>query len=287
LGRVSKPALLRPRSSAQLAQQRVNQLASRVLSREPSRGRTPSGDEVSRARASQSSLGLRESGHRTWVQEVLYGSASPVYDAFVRWAFWPLGGETACRQQFARWLSIEPGQTIASLCCGTGTTDRALIAIEPSVAITGVDLGQSQLARARHKDRTHHIDYRLGNASETGLAGASFDRVLIVGALQEMPHRHRLVVLREAKRLCRLDGRVLGIEIGRTKTRWSAICRGAWLLHWVPGNPETATTRELVASSLSAEMQAVGLVPTARYTTRPDWFEGILARRDNGDGEQV
>lgn len=224
-------------------------------------------------------LALRASGHRSRVQEVLYGSASPLYDAFARWAFWPLGGEAACRRQFARWLSIEPNQTIASLCCGTGSTDRALLAREPSAVITGIDLGRSQLARARRKDRTSSIDYQRGDAAATGLPSAGFDRVLIVGALQEMPRARRLDVLREARRLCRRDGRVLGVEIGRTQTRWSSICRGAWLLHWMPGNPETATTRELVASSLSAEMQAVGLVPIERNTTRPDWFEGILARR--------
>jgi ubiquinone/menaquinone biosynthesis C-methylase UbiE len=222
---------------------------------------------------------LRASGHRSRVQEVLYGSASPIYDVFARWAFWPLGGEVACRQQFAGWLSIEPNQSVVSLCCGTGTTDRAMLALEPSIAITGIDLGRSQLARARRKDRTQKIDYLLGDAGATGLPDESFDRVLIVGALQEMWHAQRLAVLREARRLCRRDGRVLGVEIGCTETRWSSIWRGAWLLHWVPGNPETATTRELVAGSLSAEMQAVGLVPIERNSTRPDWFEGILARR--------
>lgn len=228
--------------------------------------------------ASRLARPLRDSGHRSRVQEVLYGSASPIYDAFVRWAFWPLGGERACREQFARWLLIEPNQTMVSLCCGTGTTDRALLALEPSVSITGIDLGRSQLARARKKDRTKQIDYRLGNAASTGLPSASFDRVLIVGALQEMPRRYRLELLSEARRLCGSKGRVLVVEIGRTQQRAQALLRGAWLLHWVPGNPETATTRELVASSLRSEMQGVGLVQVARNTTRPDWFEGILAR---------
>lgn len=215
----------------------------------------------------------------------MYGSASPLYDAFVRWAFWPLGGEAACRRQFACWLAVEPNQTVVSLCCGTGTTDRAVLAREPSAVITGLDLGRAQLARARKKDRSQQIDYRWGNAAATGLPAAGFDRVLIVGALQEMHHVHRLAVLREARRLCRSDGRVLAVEIGRTQTRWSAVCRGAWLLHWVPGNPETVTTRELVASSLWSEMQAAGLAPIERNTTRPDWFEGILARRGDLPGE--
>ncbi|MGE4609436.1 MAG: methyltransferase domain-containing protein [Myxococcota bacterium] len=240
---------------------------------------------VSLSRAKRPASALRASGHRSRVQEVLYGSASPLYDVFVRWAFWPLGGEAACRREFARWLAVEPGQTIASLCCGTGTTDRALLAYEPSVAITGLDLGRAQLARAREKDRAEQIDYRLGNAAASGLPSEDFDRVLIVGALQEMPRAHRLAVLREARRLCRPDGRVLAVEIGRTETRWSSICRSAWLLHWVPGNPEAATTRELIASSLHDEMQAVGLVPIERNTTRPDWFEGILARRGDLSGD--
>ncbi len=221
---------------------------------------------------------LRASGHRSRVQEILYGSASLVYDAFVRWAFWPLGGEAACRRLFAQWLAVEPHQKIASLCCGTGSTDRAVLASEATVSIVGVDLGRSQLARARKLDSTQRIDYRLGNAASTGLASDGFDRVLIVGALQEMPRVQRMAVLGEARRLCRPMGRVLAVEIGRTESRWTSIWRGAWLLHWLPGNPETLTTRDLVASSLRSEMLAAGFELVDRFTTHPDWFEGILAR---------
>jgi len=221
---------------------------------------------------------MRDSGHRRWVQEFLYGRASPLYDAFMRWAFWPLGGEAAVRARFAGWLRAEPNQSIASLCCGTGATDRAVLEIEPSARIVGVDLGRSQLARARKRDRDGRIEYRRANAAATGLESERFDRVLIVGALQEMPRALRAAVLSEARRLCRRDGRVLAVEIGRTRTRWSSLGRGLWLLHWVPGNPETATTRDLVARTLAAEMRAAGLEPIERHTTRPDWFEGLLAR---------
>jgi len=212
------------------------------------------------------------------VQEILYGSGSSVYDVFARWVFWPLGGETACRALFASWLAVEPDQRVASLCCGTGSTDRALLEREPTVSIVGVDLGRAQLARATRKDPTGKIEYRRGDAAATGLADGEFDRVLIVGALQEMPRSCRRAVLEEARRLCTPDGRVLAVEIGRTRSRWSSLCRGAWLLHWVPGNPEVATTRDLVASSLQSEMEVAGLEPLERFTTEPDWFEGILAR---------
>lgn len=91
----------------------------------------------------------RAGGYSSWFLEWAYAAASPLYDLIVWWGLLPLGGERSCRRMFVDWLGLEPGMRVASLCCGTGTMERAILAEAPEVSITGVDLGAGQLARAR------------------------------------------------------------------------------------------------------------------------------------------
>jgi ubiquinone/menaquinone biosynthesis C-methylase UbiE len=221
---------------------------------------------------------LRTSGYLSWVEEIWYGLSHPLYDVMAWWSFLPLGGETACRQEFARWFRLVPGQRVASLCCGSGSTEQAVLSVAPSVEITGIDLGAGQIARARRKDPEGRIDFRVGDASSTGLEGASFDRVLITLALHEMPRDARLAVVCEARRLCKPDGLVIAIEHGRPVGLVSRLLRGFWWFAWVPGNPEVATTRDLQKRGLANEMREVELDVVDRHTSRLDWIEGVVAR---------
>jgi ubiquinone/menaquinone biosynthesis C-methylase UbiE len=204
--------------------------------------------------------------------------ASPLYDLFVAWAMLPMGGQRKWRKHVAEWLEASRGDEVLSLCCGTGATDRALLQLVQDVRITGIDLGRAQLSRARRKDRTGRIEYRLANAAETGLPTESFDRVLLVGALHEMPRPLRGRVLAEARRVAKPEGRLLVVEPCLTKTRWSAFLRSVVLFLWVPGNPEARTTRDLIEHGLATELREAGFELVRRHTTTPDWFEGILAR---------
>jgi ubiquinone/menaquinone biosynthesis C-methylase UbiE len=221
--------------------------------------------------------GLRASGYASRLYEFGYGVASPLYDLIVWWGFIPLGGESACRREFARWITPEPELAVASLCCGTGSTERAILEVAPTLRITGVDLGRGQLARARARDRAGRIHYCRANAASTGLRGASFDRVVIGLALHEMPRELRLRVLREAARLCRVGGRVVAIEHGRPRAAWSRFFRALWWFFWIPLNPEVATSRDLRIRGLENEMRECGLRVLGRRATRPDWIEGFIA----------
>jgi len=201
---------------------------------------------------------LRPSGYVGWLQEFGYGLASPLYDLFVAWAALPLGGERKLRRDIANWLEARAGDEVLSLCCGTGATDRALLELAPGARITGIDMGRAQLWQARRKDTTGRIAYRLANAAATGLDSEAFDRILLVGALHEMPRALRGEILAEAGRLIRRDGHLLVFE--------------------VPGNPETKTTRDLLKHGLDTEVREAGFEPLRRHRTSPDWFEAILAR---------
>jgi ubiquinone/menaquinone biosynthesis C-methylase UbiE len=227
--------------------------------------------------AESSGTRLRASGYASRLYEFAYGFTSPLYDLIVWWGFLPLGGEGACRRRFARWLDLEPALRIVSLCCGTGSMERALLEVAPDLEIIGVDLGRSQIARARRRDRAGRIDYRLGNAARTELPPASYQRVLITLALHEMPRELRGEVLREARRLCAAQGRVVAIEHGRPAGAVSRLLRAAWWFFWIPGNPELETSRDLQRRGLENEMREAGLRVVQRHATRPDWIEGFVA----------
>ena len=101
--------------------------------------------------------------------------------------------------------------------------------------------------------------------------------VLIALALHEMPRSIRLAVLREARRLCAPEGRVLAIEHGRPVTRGSRLLRGLWWFFWIPGNPEVPTSRDLQEHGLDNEMRECSLKVIEHHTTQPDWIEAFSA----------
>jgi SAM-dependent methyltransferase len=232
--------------------------------------------------------GTRGTGYSSRLLSMAYAAAGPLYDLLVWWGFLPLGGEDACRREFVHWLDLKPGQRVASLCCGTGSMERPMLATEPRLSITGVDLGRSQVARARKKNRGRPVTYVLGDATRTDLPSRSFDRVLIGLALHEMHRSTRLAVLREAYRLCSSDGRVLAIEHGRPQTRVSRLLRALRWFFWIPGNPEVATSRDLQEHGLDNEMRECGLSILERHTTHPDWIEAFVAtpRKEGHDGAE-
>ena len=218
-----------------------------------------------------------ESGYSSRFLAWAYAVASPLYDLIVWWGFLPLGGEVACCRAFVRWLHLAPGMRVASLCCGTGTMERAILAEAPGVAITGVDLGIGQLARARRRASDPRLRFVRADATATGLEAGSHERVLIALALHEMTRPTRLAVLREAHRLCTPAGRVVAIEHGRPATGGARLFRALWWFFWIPGNPEVPTSRDLRGRGLDNEMAECGLRVERREATRPDWIEAFVA----------
>lgn len=216
-------------------------------------------------------------GYSSRFLEWAYAIAGPLYDLIVWWGFLPLGGERRCRRTFVRWLRLESGMRVASLCCGTGTMERAILAEVSGVEVTGVDLGRGQLTRARRLSSDPRLRYVLADARATGLESGTYDRVLISLALHEMTRPTRLAVLREARRLCAPTGRVLAIEHGRPATRRSRLLRALWWFFWIPGNPEVPTSRDLRARGLDREMAECDLEVLWHGATRPDWIEAFGA----------
>ncbi len=226
-----------------------------------------------------SESGVRPTGYASRMFEIVYGSAGPWYDLAARWCLWPLGGERRVRSEIARWCDVRPGQSVVSLCCGTGATERAILETAPDARIVAIDLGRGQLVRARRRDPQQLVDYRCAEASETALPTAGFDRVLIVLALHEMPRGLRKRLLMEARRLCRPGGRIVVVDHGTPSGPGALLLRTLWWGHWIPGNPEVATSREVQGDGLAGELRDCALEIVGRHSGRLGWLQAIVTRQ--------
>lgn len=221
---------------------------------------------------------LRRSGYASRLYEWGYGSSGPLYDAIVRWGMWPLGGDAACRLRFVDWLDVAPHHRVLSLCCGSGRTERALLASFPGLSLTALDLGAGQLLRARRRAAGPGVRWLRADASRVPLTSGRFDRVYVVLALHEMPGALRTAVLGEATRCCRPGGRVLAVEHARPESRPQRLLQALWWLYWIPGNPEASTSLAMQRKGLHREMVEAGLEVVARHRSPRGWLEGTVGR---------
>lgn len=112
------------------------------------------------------------------------------------------------------------GANVLDLCCGVGTSTRALrksfgdanniIGIDTSkemIAMAEVLTGNNLIAKFfRSHDPTHSAgacdaSYFIGNAEDTTLPDSAFDLVTIMYGFHEAPYSGRFRILREARRL--------------------------------------------------------------------------------------
>jgi len=107
-----------------------------------------------------------------------YGSAADHFDRPAL-SFWDrFGAATVAR------LSLAPGYDVADLCCGAGASALpAARAVAPGGRVLAIDVAAPllELARVRAaRDGAHNVEFRLGDATSTGLPDAGFDAVLCV-----------------------------------------------------------------------------------------------------------
>ena len=94
-------------------------------------------------------------------------------------SFWDhFGAETISR------LRLVPGQDVLDLCCGAGASAiPAARAVGPSGRVLGIDVAAPMLELARSRaaqESLAHIEFRQGDATDTGLPDAGFDAVVCV-----------------------------------------------------------------------------------------------------------
>lgn len=94
-----------------------------------------------------------------------------------------------------------PGVRVLDICTGTG--EMAIRLAKRGATVTGVDITEPMLAKARRKGSELPIDFLLGDARALPFPDKSFDVAVLSLALHDMPRKARIETLREAGRVTR------------------------------------------------------------------------------------
>ena len=184
--------------------------------------------------------------------------ASVSYDPITQYVLPP--NETWVRQGLIDSIKGTP-RRILDLGCGTGSTTLMLKQAFPQAQVTGLDLSPYMLVMADHKAKTAglNIQWRHGNAEETGFPDASFDVVTASLLFHETPPTATKSILRECFRLLMPGGEVLILD-GNQKTLRQ--------VDWLTEVFEEPYIKDYAAGSVDAWMGAAGF----EAVQTKDWF---------------
>ncbi len=129
---------------------------------------------------------------------------APFYD-LLRFVFPPV------RRKAAAILCAPRGSTILDVATGTG--DQAAEFARRHHCVTGVDLSQSMLDRAKRRIKPDFcLKFMKANAACLPFEDASFDEASISLALHDMPREIEVRVLKEMRRVTKASGEILIVE---------------------------------------------------------------------------
>jgi ubiquinone/menaquinone biosynthesis C-methylase UbiE len=101
-------------------------------------------------------------------------------------------GGTALTRRLADTMSLQPGQRVLDVAAGIGTT-ALLLATERGVDVVGIDLGDTQVARARARaveaGLESRVRFEVGDAERLGAPDASSDAVVCECAFCTFPDK--------------------------------------------------------------------------------------------------
>jgi demethylmenaquinone methyltransferase / 2-methoxy-6-polyprenyl-1,4-benzoquinol methylase len=104
---------------------------------------------------------------------------------------------------------VAEGYKVLDACCGTG--DLALAAERAGGKVTGLDFSERMLARAREK--SHTVEWALGDVTALPFEDGSFDAVTVGFGIRNVPDLE--AGLAELARVLRPGGRIACLEITR------------------------------------------------------------------------
>jgi ubiquinone/menaquinone biosynthesis C-methylase UbiE len=122
----------------------------------------------------------------------------------------PLRDILLARRDLARRLALEPGMRVLEIGPGGGFYTEALVAKNGAIRLTCLDLQPAMLQKVRRRLGALAPFLVCGSASALPFRDASFDRILLVTVLGEVPDRAG--ALRECARLLSADGSLLIAE---------------------------------------------------------------------------
>ncbi|MGJ3249353.1 MAG: class I SAM-dependent methyltransferase [Elainellaceae cyanobacterium] len=148
--------------------------------------------------------------------------AAVTYDPVTQYAVPP--NEQWVRQELVNRIRCRP-QRILDLGCGTGSTTLLLKRTFPDAEVIGIDLSPYMLVVADQKAYADGIaiQFKHGNAEQTGFPDESFDMVTASLLFHETPPHIACTILQECWRLLRTGGEVLILDGNQSvlrQTNW-------------------------------------------------------------------
>jgi ubiquinone/menaquinone biosynthesis C-methylase UbiE len=138
---------------------------------------------------------------------------TPFYDPLLRWGM----REKAFKARLIDRASIQAGQDVLDLGCGTGTLTLMIKQAVPLARVTGLDGDSHVLSMARTKSAQAGLSIRwdLGMACNLPYPDQSFDTVVSSLVIHHLVHQDKLRAFREVLRVLRPGGTFRLLDFGR------------------------------------------------------------------------
>jgi ubiquinone/menaquinone biosynthesis C-methylase UbiE len=147
-----------------------------------------------------------------YIPALSFRRLTPYYDALLRWG---MREETFKRRLIGR-ASIQPGQNVLDLGCGTGTLTLMLKQAVPAAGITGLDGDPEVLsiAQAKAEQAGMLIQWDQAMAYRLPYLDNSFDRVVSSLVIHHLAAADKVRAFREVRRVLRPSGSFFILDFG-------------------------------------------------------------------------
>ena len=205
------------------------------------------------------------------VHQATYRIVAYIYDLWVGFLLFPIGGWSLWRRTFVEFVSPKPGDRIVELCCGTGAVTFDLAKKEKGAYLYASDLSPDQIRVAKWKSRKKNfeVEFSIQNASSTTYKSSFFDKIIVSAAFHEMTSDLRIRILKEISRLLKPEGFFYITEPEKSKNRWVNI----WLFKIVfnSWHPETKAVLEFINGKIDKELKETGFKVDEKIQEK-DWY---------------
>jgi len=216
------------------------------------------------------------------VHQGTYTFVAYIYDVWVWFLLFPIGGWTLWRRKFVEFIDPQPGERIVELCCGTGavTVDLAQQGIDSHISASDISPDQIRVAKWKARKKRINIDYSVQNASSTSYPSCSCDKVVISAALHEMNRSSRKRIFQEISRLLKPGGCFYVTEPEPSQNWWV----NTWLFRIVfnAWHPETKAVVAFINSKIERELEETGFNVDKKIQEKAWYFQCVKCSKIEG-----